>query len=130
MISDPSKIKPGQIRCGEHTDYGGITLLIQDDVGGLEVRNQLRTLFLVLSFYLFNTSCVRIILTLLQYCLFLGQYRLITCNKRLIQVTNVDGQFVPAKPMKGAVLVNIDDLMQRWTSDRYKSVVSLNTNKN
>ncbi|XP_073239211.1 uncharacterized protein [Porites lutea] len=74
MISDLSKIKPGQIRCGEHTDYGGITLLIQDDVGGLEV-------------------------------------------------TNVDGQFVPAKPMKGAVLVNIDDLMQRWTSDRYKSVV-------
>ena len=47
-------------------------------------------------------------------------------NERLIQVTNVDGQFVPAKPMKRAVLVNIDDLMQRWTSDRYKSVVSLN----
>ena len=51
-------------------------------------------------------------------------------NERLIQVTNVDGQFVPAKPMKGAVLVNIDDLMQRWTSDRYKSVVSLNNKTN
>ena len=37
MITDPSQIKPGQIRCGEHTDYGGITLLIQDDAGGLEV---------------------------------------------------------------------------------------------
>ncbi|KAM7427313.1 hypothetical protein ABFA07_021537 [Porites harrisoni] len=75
MISDLSKIKPGQIRCGEHTDYGGITLLFQDDVGGLQVIN------------------------------------------------NVDGQFVSATPMRGAVLVFIADLMQRWTSDRYKSVV-------
>lgn len=38
MIPDINKVKPGQIRCGEHTDYGGITLLIQDDAGGLEVR--------------------------------------------------------------------------------------------
>jgi len=31
-------LKPGQIRCGEHTDYGTITLLFQDTVGGLEVK--------------------------------------------------------------------------------------------
>ena len=31
-------IKPGQIRCGEHSDYGSLTLLFQDDVGGLEVN--------------------------------------------------------------------------------------------
>ena len=48
---------------------------------------------------------------------------------RLIQViNNVDGQFVSATPMRGAVLVLIADLMQRWTSDRYKSVVSLKNN--
>jgi len=30
--------KPGQIRAGEHSDYGSITLLFQDDMGGLEVK--------------------------------------------------------------------------------------------
>jgi len=35
----------------------------------------------------------------------------------------VDGNFVAAKPMKGTVLVNIADMMQRWTADRFKSTV-------
>ncbi|MEH2269620.1 MAG: 2-oxoglutarate and iron-dependent oxygenase domain-containing protein [Nostoc sp.] len=30
--------KAGQVRAGEHSDYGSITLLFQDDVGGLEVQ--------------------------------------------------------------------------------------------
>lgn len=30
--------EPGQIRAGEHSDYGSVTLLFQDDVGGLEVQ--------------------------------------------------------------------------------------------
>lgn len=29
--------KPGQIRSGEHTDYGSVTLVFQDEMGGLEV---------------------------------------------------------------------------------------------
>lgn len=31
----------GENRAGAHTDYGSITLLFQDDVGGLEVKNKL-----------------------------------------------------------------------------------------
>jgi isopenicillin N synthase-like dioxygenase len=31
-------LKPNQIRAGEHADYGSITLLFQDGVGGLEVK--------------------------------------------------------------------------------------------
>lgn len=37
-ISEDTIVKPGQIRCGEHTDYGSITLLFQDDMPGLEVN--------------------------------------------------------------------------------------------
>ena len=32
-----SDIQPGVVRCGAHSDYGSITLLFQDDAGGLEV---------------------------------------------------------------------------------------------
>ncbi|MBD2776830.1 isopenicillin N synthase family dioxygenase [Iningainema tapete] len=32
------QVKLGQIRAGEHSDYGSITLLFQDNVGGLEVQ--------------------------------------------------------------------------------------------
>lgn len=31
-------LKLGQFRIGEHSDYGSITLLFQDDIGGLEVQ--------------------------------------------------------------------------------------------
>ncbi|MEO0406556.1 MAG: 2-oxoglutarate and iron-dependent oxygenase domain-containing protein [Cyanobacteria bacterium P01_A01_bin.135] len=30
--------QPGQLRAGAHSDYGTLTLLVQDDVGGLEVQ--------------------------------------------------------------------------------------------
>ncbi|MCC5608790.1 isopenicillin N synthase family oxygenase [Nostoc sp. CHAB 5834] len=35
-LQTPPKL--GQVRAGEHSDYGSITLLLQDDVGGLEVQ--------------------------------------------------------------------------------------------
>lgn len=48
-INEDSDIKPGQIRCGEHTDYGSITLLFQDDMPGLEVLVKWKPLFQLLK---------------------------------------------------------------------------------
>ncbi|XP_061678342.1 uncharacterized protein LOC133502035 isoform X2 [Syngnathoides biaculeatus] len=65
--------KEGQLRCGEHSDYGSITLLFQS-AEGLQVRRR-------------------------------------------------SGEFICAPCVPGAVLVNIADLMQRWTGDQFVSVL-------
>ncbi|MBN9015912.1 MAG: isopenicillin N synthase family oxygenase [Rhizobiales bacterium] len=66
---------PGQLRAGEHSDYGSLTILCQEDSpGGLEVKG-------------------------------------------------LDGAWhsVPAVP--GSFVINIGDLMQRWTNDQWKSTL-------
>lgn len=55
-----------------HTDYGFITILLQDDVGGLEVRRS-------------------------------------------------DGTWLPATPVPGTFVINVGDILSRWTNGRWQS---------
>lgn len=65
----------GQLRCGEHTDYGTLTILYGDDVpGGLQVRDR-------------------------------------------------EGQWIDVHPVPGSYVINIGDLMMRWTNDRWISTM-------
>ena len=64
----------GQIRAGEHTDYGLLTILRQDAVGGLQVLDR-------------------------------------------------DDQWVDVPSVPGGYVVNIGDLMQRWTNNRWQSTL-------
>lgn len=63
-------------RINAHSDFGSLTLLFQDGVGGLEVEEQ-----------------------------------------------NGEGVFRAVRPREGTVLVNVGDLLQRWSNERWRSCV-------
>ena len=68
--------RAGQIRAGAHTDYGMLTILLQDDTpGGLEVLSP-------------TTS-----------------------------------HWVPVPSIHGAFVINVGDLLARWTNDRWRSTL-------
>lgn len=73
--------EPNQIRAGEHTDYGSITILLQDKVGGLQVLDRQK-------------------------------------------------QWRDVEPMADSFVVNLGDLMQQWTNDRWVSTLHRVVNNN
>lgn len=68
----PPDLGAEQFGVAPHTDYGVITLVRQDDVGGLQVRSRSK-------------------------------------------------EWVTAHPIPGTLVVNVGDLLARWTNDRFRS---------
>jgi isopenicillin N synthase-like dioxygenase len=68
----PAAAPAEQLGCGTHTDWGCLTILLQDAVGGLEV-----------------------------------------CTSA--------GNWVQAKPIPGTFVINLGDMMARWTNNYYQS---------
>ncbi|MGY6768961.1 isopenicillin N synthase family dioxygenase [Komagataeibacter xylinus] len=76
----PAEREKDQFGVAPHTDYGCITLLWQDQTGGLDVMG-------------------------------------------------ADGNWIPAPPIPGTLVINIGDLLCRWSNQRYNSNMHRVTNR-
>ena len=77
---DKKDDSPPQYGVSPHTDFGTLTLLAQDDTGGLQVRGR-------------------------------------------------NGKWLTAHPIANTLVVNVGDLLARWTNDRFQSTVHAVVNR-
>ena len=70
----PSDASANQLGAGAHTDWGSITILLQDEAGGLEVQH-------------------------------------------------ASGTWIRARPVPGTLVINLGDMIRRWTNDIYHSTM-------
>ncbi len=101
-------VKPGQLRCGEHVDYGSLTLLFQDENGGLQVSGSVD---LCMQYWCAKYEVNAFISDLL-------------CS---LQVKTRTGGYIDVPYMPEAVLLNGGALMQQWTGDKIYAAVSIIT---